>query len=294
MRRVSRCAALLLLGILAWPLNAPAADSLGSVRSAVRTQVPDPPREPEQPRQPSHEHECHDPHCPDDNEGSAEFWGAALIGTAFVITAPYWGPNALVERDELGVPFFAAAPYEGSVGSMVHGPMTGECPADAYCWATRVRTEYLDDFESLTGYRGHLLFEHSNRWGFDGELNYWQESLASGSHDELWTGDANVLFRFAQNERVQMRSGLGMAWLHDNIGTDLGFNFTYGGDIYPIQPLVISADLDAGWIGEAWFLHLRSTVGLQWKQVEVFTGYDYLEIGNAQLDGLVAGVRVLF
>jgi hypothetical protein len=52
--------------------------------------------------------------------------------------------------------------------------------------------------------------------------------------------------------------------------------------------------LDAGWIGEAWLIHLRSTVGVQWKQVEVYTGYDYLEIGQVQLDGFVAGVRVTF
>jgi hypothetical protein len=82
--------------------------------------------------------------------------------------------------------------------------------------------------------------------------------------------------------------------LADDIDSEFGFNFTYGGDIYPIKPLVISAELDAGWIGEAWLIHLRSTVGVQWKQVEVYTGYDYLEIGQVQLDGFVAGVRVTF
>jgi hypothetical protein len=30
------------------------------------------------------------------------------------------------------------------------------------------------------------------------------------------------------------------------------------------------------------------------RQAELYTGYDYLEIGQTQLDGWVAGVRLVF
>ncbi|HTN77247.1 MAG TPA: hypothetical protein VL096_18440 [Pirellulaceae bacterium] len=93
---------------------------------------------------------------------------------------------------------------------------------------------------------------------------------------------------------MQLRSGIGVAWLGDARQLDAGFNFTYSGDFYPVKPLVLSGELDAGWVGEAWMIHLRSTIGVQWRQVELFTGYDYREIGQTQLDGWVSGVRCSF
>jgi hypothetical protein len=234
-------------------------------------------------------------HHDDDDSLTADLWAAAFVGVGFVATSPFWGPNCLIEHGNQGHAFFQAYPYELGDGYLTFDErLDGETPPYAFAWSARLRGEYADDFDSLTRYGGHVLVEHACRWGLDSETNYWRESIGAGAHDHLWTGDANVVVRFAQNEFVQMRSGAGVAWLADDIDSEFGFNFTYGGDIYPIKPLVISAELDAGWIGEAWLIHLRSTVGVQWKQVEVYTGYDYLEIGQVQLDGFVAGVRVTF
>lgn len=286
---------LLLLALLA--NTCLAADPFAAVRTAVRTEQPDPPRAepappPKQPKEPCEDpwnHSCDE----DDNDGDGALLGAFVGGTVLLATAPYWGPHALAEGSEPLSAYFASAPYESSPGWMLHG-REAQPPLDSYAWGSQIRAEYLDDYDGLTGYRGRLLTEHVSRWGFDGESNYWRQALSPGVHDELWTGDANVVYRFAQNERVQMRSGLGVAWLSDQQQTDLGFNFTYAGDFYPIQPLVISAELDTGWIGEAWMLHLRSTVGVVYKQTEVYSGYDYLEIGNAQIDGFVAGLKFYF
>src|SRR5207237_1345217 len=142
-----------------------------------------------------------------DNSG---LWAAAGVVTAFAVTSPYWVPRSLIEDDEDREGLFAAAPYVGSPGSMVFGHVLEEPQAEAYHWATRLRTEYLDNFDALTGYRGHVLIENANRLGFDSELNYWRESLSPGAFDHLWTGDANLVYRFAQNERIQMRSGIGL------------------------------------------------------------------------------------
>jgi hypothetical protein len=292
------------LALLVLPVALRASDPFSAVRSEVRTEdPPEPYHEPAPPppkKKPTrkqrdwNDNSCQDDHCDDNDDDGTLVWGA-LVGAGVVVTAPYWGPHSLLEGNTRGELYFAPSPYEVSEGAMLSDPTVDDrCSELGYVWATRVRAEYLNDFDNLTGYRAHVLTEHANRFGFDGEVNYWTQSLTPGSHDELWTGDANVVFRFAQSERVQLRSGIGLAWLSDHVQTDLGFNFTYGGDFYPINPLVVSAEMDGGWIGQAWFLHLRSTVGVQYRQVEVYTGYDYLEIGNAQLDGWVAGVRVLF
>lgn len=232
----------------------------------------------------------------DDDTMSLETLGGLFVVGAFAVTSPFWAPNALVERGTPGAGYFSPYPYHNDQGYMVFESATTshETIDNAYDWATRVRGEYGDNFDSLTRWGGHILTEHRNRLGFDGEVNYWREELAGDGHDELWTGDANVVYRFAQSERVQFRSGVGLAWLEDRAATELGFNFTYGADFYPMKPLVISTEMDAGWLGEAWMIHLRATLGVQWRQAEVFTGYDYREIGNTQLDGFVAGVRLLF
>lgn len=288
----------LLLALLASPLSA--ADSFNSVRNAVRVEEPAPPRE-EQPADPpakkkkQYDEDPWNSDCDhdDDDDDDNPLAGAAVGATMLVVTAPYWMPNTLLEHDDAGPLLFSAAPYESSKGWMKY-PNYSETPDDVYHWGSQIRAEYLDDYDGLTGIRTRVLTEHTNRWGFDSETNYWQQALPFGAHDELWTGDANILYRFAQNERAQLRSGVGIAWLADKQEADLGFNFTYGGDLYLMDPLVISAELDAGWIGHAWMVHLRSTVGLVYKQAEVYTGYDYVEIGNAQLDGVVAGVKFYY
>ena len=296
MRIAKQAMVMLLLALLA--RTGVAADSFDAVRSAVRTEEPDEPAaapapQPEtkkkKPPKYSWEESCEE----EDDDDDSALVGIAVGGAMLVVSAPYWMPNILLEHEDAGPLLFASVPYESSKGWMKY-PNYSDTPTDVFAWGSQIRAEYLDDYDGLTGYRARLLTEHVSRWGFDSETNYWQQSLSPGVHDELWTGDANIVYRFAQNERIQMRSGLGVAWLADSQEADFGLNFTYGGDIYPLDPLVISAELDAGWIGEAWMIHLRSTIGVVYKQAEVYTGYDYLEIGNAQLDGFIAGVKLYF
>lgn len=296
MARRKITAFVLLLALLA--NTSQAADSFDAVRSEVRTKQPEAPDESPAPAkenkkksEPTYTWDD-DADCDDDDDDS--FLASALVGgTVLVATAPFWVPNTALEHKDAGPLLFAPAPYETSDGWMMYTKYS-EAPLDSYAWGSQIRAEYFDDYDGLTGYRGRLLTEHVSRWGVDTETNYWRQATSPGIHDELWTGDANIVVRFAQNERAQMRSGVGVAWLADRVDSEFGFNFTYGGDFYPIKPLVISAELDAGWIGEAWLIHLRTTAGVVYKQTEVYAGYDYLEIGSAQLDGFVAGLKFYF
>jgi hypothetical protein len=107
-------------------------------------------------------------------------------------------------------------------------------------------------------------------------------------------GDCNVVFRFAQGEHAQFRTGVGFNWLDDPIETNFGFNFTYGADLFPRRPWVLSGTIDWGTLGEAELFRFRTTAGVVFHGVEVYTGYEYLDIDTTQMSGLIGGVRIWF
>ena len=216
------------------------------------------------------------------------FGGAIVVGG----TAPFWGPKVLVGDDYARSGYFPRDPYAGDLqGYMMIEPWV---PMEPSVWTVRARAEYGENFNDLSHIGGHLLFETTSRFGFDTELTHRREEFALATHDSLWTGDANILLRFAQSDRVQMRTGLGVNWLTDEWDTNAGFNFTYGGDFYPRRPWIISAEMDVGTLGSAVLFHGRATAGLELGGVEVYTGYDYYDVGQTRIGGMVGGVRIWY
>ena len=145
-----------------------------------------------------------------------------------------------------------------------------------------------------TGSTAILLISTASRFEFDTRFQHLAERLAGGGEDQLWNGDCNVTIRFAQSDFAQFRMGLGFNWLNDPARTDLGFNFTYDADIFPAKPWILSSVLDAGTLGHAGLFRFRSTVGVIHKSLEVYTGYEYTDIGTVHWNGLVGGVRLWF
>ena len=295
--------------LLALSLPAPAVlaqGTLGELRGEVREPRAAEPEEPDdepserekprktkrrrRPRKGRHEHDCM-------GEFAGGFVGAllapfvwpALYSIGAAATSPFWGPPVLVEDDYRTGGVFAAFPYdENARGFMLIDPHPS---ANLYPWSMRVRGEHADNFDGLMRVGGHVLWESVHRFGVDSALDYRRESLGGGVHDSLWTGDVNAVFRFAQSERLMMRTGLGFNWLSDAAASDFGFNFTYGGDFFPRKPWIVSAEIDWGRLGRAALFHARATAGVSLRAIEVFAGYDYYDVGNSQLGGFVSGVR---
>ncbi|HZZ78091.1 MAG TPA: hypothetical protein VFE62_06215 [Gemmataceae bacterium] len=161
-------------------------------------------------------------------------------------------------------------------------------------WALRVSVENGNDFDGLNRLGGQVKLEHVSRFGIFTNWNYFHENLPNGRSDETVIGDTNLTFRFAENEVASMYAGLGFRYLTDRQQTDFGFNFTYGGDWFPVRPLVLSGQFDAGWLGSAGVIHARTSVGVIWQGIEVYAGYDFLRIGDVNLQGPMAGVRFWF
>ena len=68
------------------------------------------------------------------------------------------------------------------------------------------------------------------------------------------------------------------------------------GSIDPVRPCQYRPPtaIDAGTLGHAGLLRLRATAGVLFRGVEAYTGYEYLDIGRANPNGLVAGLRLWF
>jgi hypothetical protein len=262
--------------------------TLDELRKAAR--IDDSPKKQSPPR-PSHDDDDCRSDCDDDCANPFN----ELIGTGclFLVTSPFWGPVVAMSDDGGQNDVFVPHPYfDGRIGGEIADDV--DQPIRSKSWGGRFLADYADDFQGLQGVGGRLLLQNAYRFGLDSEFVYRAESLGASRSDEFWNGDANATFRFAQCDWGQMRTGLGMNWLADPDGTDLGVNFTYGGDFYPVRPFVLSADLDLGTLGEACLVHFRATGGVEWRGMEVFAGLDHYRLDDVDLTGLVSGVRVWF
>lgn len=236
----------------------------------------------------------------DDDDAEESFWLGVGKLTLWTVTSPVWLPKALIDDATLEPGYFARYPYRCDLdGYMAPDAefMRQQYPwleSDRYAWMVRLRGEYGGDFDDLSRAGGQLLFDTASRWGMDAEANYLHEQLPVDGRDQLWLGDANVVYRFAQSPQLQMRTGLGLNWLSDDFGSDFGFNFTYGGDFFPANPWIVSAEIDWGKLGHAGLFHGRATVGVHFHRVEVYTGYDYLDVGDTQINSAVSGLRVWY
>jgi hypothetical protein len=207
-----------------------------------------------------------------------------------IILSPLWAPRAMLGDDFNGSGYFVRFPYDGDAGYI----RTSRCGEKTRPLAVRLDVEYAETFDRLESVNGHLLVETSPRFGVAAALNHLEERLPSGGRDRLDIGNCNVVYRFAQNEWAEFRTGLGFNWMKNTERTELGFNFTYAVDLYPRKPWVLSAEIDAGTLGDAGLFQFRTTTGVVFHGVETYIGYEYTDIGRTHWNSLIAGVRLWF
>jgi hypothetical protein len=263
----------------------------------------------------------------DQDWGSLFFNGGwAIVGATLL--APCWIPRAILHDDSREA-HFPRFPYDNTQGYLTSDAWledfsasklravlekntepsasdgsatepTGALPASPWPgrpernWGCQFRVDYLNDFHNLDVVAAQMLLETTSRFGADASVQYFNERLFPTGNDHLFLGDCNVTYRFAQHPCAQMRIGLGMNWLGDTSRPDFGFNFTYGGDFFPVKPWVLSAEIDWGTLGNASLFRLRTTAGLMLDRFQPYVGYEYLSIGSTQCNFLIAGLSVWF
>jgi hypothetical protein len=169
-------------------------------------------------------------------------------------------------------------------------------PPDVTLWqySGRLLIENANNFTDLNRLGGQLFLDTKLGLGLRADYNWFHERCCCGKYDDMGLGDVNLLYRLVESERFQMHLGLGCVFLSDSRRTDAGPSATASFDVFPIQPVVLSAQFDAGAIGWAGYGHARGTVGYQWKCWELFGGYDWVRIGSVNLQGPLVGIRLWF
>lgn len=277
--------------------RAHAEDTLFQLREEVRTADPAAPEESW--REKAREERRATTYDPADDPYNSEavtdddwstLYAPALFVAGIGATAPFWGPPALIGDSYTHYGYFPRYPYKQKAGYM----WIGEPVGDVYVLGVRARSDYGTNFSRFDWIGGSVLIESTHRLGAETDFRVLQERQPGLATDSLTLGDANLFYRFAQSDQFQGRAGLGVNYLADDVDSNFGFNFTYAVDWYPVKPVIVSAEMDIGSLGEESLFHFRITEGVNWKYGEAFVGYDYYDVGNFQVGGLVAGLRLWF
>lgn len=150
-------------------------------------------------------------------------------------------------------------------------------------------------------YRGLLRSGFAARVGsarvdVDTQLSFYYEAP---TQDALYLGDTSLNFAPVALPHVVWRVGLGARYMVDGRlpgqGTReyaAGWNFTSSIDIFPARPFIISARVDRGVLYETPVWRGRATVGINYKHVELFAGYDHTQVFRVALGGPLVGLRV--
>jgi hypothetical protein len=266
-------------------------EHLGELGAAARDKKSDSEKPPkEHHRSGSHCSRCNSSPCSCDKSSGpiANAIGSLMVpGLYFVMTSPFTIPAAALGDDYEMLATFPDYPYAGDLpGALIK---TTRHEGTARGWMGTLQIFDIQETDNIDRFGGRLVLDSSSRFGIDTESNYWIEPGSAGT-GSLWTGDANVCFRFAESENVQFRAGVGVNWLADGTGAEAGINFTYGMDWFPRKPWTVSTVFDAGTIGGGSLFHNRTTAGVMLGPVEAFAGYDYFRLGSARFHGPVAGL----
>jgi hypothetical protein len=132
----------------------------------------------------------------------------------------------------------------------------------------------------------------SNQWlGVDTRWTYWLEKLPGKPADSLWLGDINLRLELVTAPALQLALGLGARLLLDG-GTRAGVNATAVAELYPLRPLVLRAEFDAGNLGKAVFWEAQANVGVLIQRWEIYAGVARLRVEDLRFDSAFGGLRV--
>ena len=198
---------------------------------------------------------------------------------------------ALILRDDYDhYAEFPDFPYaEGVPGSLL---IDSERNAIKQDWTANLQAFVVPGIDGADRFGGRLVIDSGTRFGLDTETDLWFHSPSKGgtATTNAGLGDANLVYRFAETQNIQMRSGVGVNWLADGNRSGAGVNFTYGIEWFPSKPWTISSIIDAGTIGHGSLFHNRTTVGVMFGATEAYVGYDYLHIPGSVVQGPVGGI----
>ncbi len=208
----------------------------------------------------------------DDDDFSMGLFFQALL-------SPFTLPNAMMGDQDFTFPPLAPRPYAAA-------PV-----ADGW-WRLRLGAEYAYEQDQLHRFSASAVAETRTRLGLSAGWDRYEQRGSARDHLDL--GDAGVTLCFAQCAWGRMHLGLGARWLTDRVGTEAGFNATYGGEFQPAAPWTAAFQLELGRLSEATVFRARASVGVEVLGAQPYVGYGFLAIGRVDFHGPLAGVTISF
>ena len=215
---------------------------------------------------------------------------SSFFGQLFwmALSVPFVVPPTILNDDYDHYTEFPDYPYaEGVPGSLL---IADESNVKKQSWTGNLQLFAVRSSDDVNRFGSRLVLDSESRFGIDAEVNDWSDTSPLSGTSHLWTGDANLVFRFAESPHFQWRTGVGFNWLADQTRPEAGINFTYGVEWFPRKPWTVSSVVDLGTLGQGTLFHNRTTVGAMLGPVEAFAGYDYFQIATARFHGPVAGL----
>ncbi|MCO4763370.1 MAG: hypothetical protein KC502_17770, partial [Myxococcales bacterium] len=225
--------------------------------------------------------------------------GDDWILAAYIVTSPWWGPRAAMGDSSRHRFAYLSHPYANNHPGFIVS--AGRDRPQMQLGGRSVLGQGMSVRASVDGgmvdsnlgrmgvsgvISGRHRFEVETRW------DLFTEAPAEGGIDRIWLGDVNLTYQHAVGRHGQFRAGVGIRSLVDAEGNRHGFNFTYGFDLYPVDPIVIHAAFDAGNVGTAGFVQLHASVGVMMGPMELYAGYDQTWVDDIDLGSPVVGLRL--
>jgi hypothetical protein len=231
-----------------------------------------------------------------------EGWLGLALVAGVVGSSPVWVPLVLLNDNFDHSAAFPGRPYalpDGGYLDLTNRGIDNEerhwLDADYLKpWALRVSVEDGNDFNGLNRAGAALNFDTTSRFGLSSRWDVLTERPDGGRSDETLLGDVHLTYRMAQATWSQFYLGAGARWLIDSHRKTAGFSALYGADFFPLDPVIISTELDVGHLGSAFAIRGRVTLGVRLGSWEAFGGYDHQRIGDVRITGPLLGVRRWF
>ncbi len=232
----------------------------------------------------------------------------ALTPGVLVLFAPWTLPMAFTKTLQRPIFWYASHPYAAdSRSALIFAPTPSpedQPPPQTKPPSNGVRSSpprksvavqammdgYYGPFDAMYGAGAQLRLQTPTVIELDTRWIYLRENLSTPV--TAIRGQNHVTIRFAHDEQVQFRTGIGSRHYIVEGEHILGFDGFYGIEIFLGQPFRLALELHLGNLGQALTGQGRGELGIFMGPLEIYGGLDYLRIGSEGLGLVFSGLRL--
>ena len=224
---------------------------------------------------------------------SGDNWFDDFIETVVLLASPFIIPYNAVEQGRWrSEPGFLDWPYQSGFSGYGTDQLDQERSWDHFAGRLQLGSGYAP-----WGYRfaGDLRLSFDNRLDVNLSGSALVEPNEEDGFDVMSLYEPGVSWLFALGDRAQFRFGVDLVFLvYEGDNPIPGFTANYSVDWFPVDPLVITLEIAAGYLNNQFYGHTDVSMGVALGPIEPFAGYEVRTIGEQYIGTASAGLRVWF